>query len=167
MFPVRRFDISQEVKTPELKKDKSNISDFFAVDTVGNKAPVMNYGGWHRNDLASLNAQTDMSVAKAMAMQLHQTDDVDLNAGKTDAEIMLHAKSKYIQSPSEMTQYIEQELAFRDERLARAARIAADAKAAASQKKAMDDLKDSLTPEEREEVRAASRKNQINKLVKK
>lgn len=167
MFPERKFNLTCNFKLPTLKKDKSNISDFFSVDTVGNKAPVFNYGGWHRNDLAMLNAQTDMSVAKAMAMQLHQTDDVDLNAGKTDAEILLHAKSKYIQSPSEMTAYIEQELAFRDERLARAAQIAADAKAAASYKKAMDDLKDSLTPEEREEVRAATRKNQINKLVKK
>lgn len=166
MFPVRRFDINQEVKVPVLKKDKSNISDFFAVDTVGNKAPVMNYGGWHRNDLAMLNAQTDMSVAKAMALQLHQSDDVDLNAGKSDAEIMLHAKSKYIQSPSEMIGYIENEISIRDQRLARAAQVAADAKAAAASKKAMDDLKDSLTPEEREEVRAATRKKQINKLVK-
>lgn len=167
MFPVRRFDINQVVKVPVLKKDKSNISDFFAVDTVGNKAPVMNYGGWHRNDLATLNAQTDMSVAKAMAMQLHQSDDVDINAGKSDAEIILHAKSKYIQSPSEMVGYIENEISIRDQRLARAAKIAADAKAAAASKKAMDDLKDSLTPEEREEVRAESRKNQIKKLVKK
>lgn len=167
MFPERKFNLSGSVKLPTLKKDKSNISDFFAVDTVGNKAPVFNYGGWHRNDLATLNAQSDMSVAKAMAMQLHQTDEVDLNAGKSDAEILLHAKSKYIQSPSEMTRFIEQELAFRDERLARAARIAADAKAAAASKKAMDDLKDSLTPEEREEVRAESRKNQIKKLVRK
>lgn len=165
MFPVRDLNFVPKLKLPELAEDNSNISLFFAVDVAGNSATPKNYGGWPRNDLAQINAQKDMSVAKAMALQLHTSEDIDFNAGKTDAEIMLHAKSKYIQSPSEMTRYIEQELAFRDEALARAQQIKAEAQKVAARKHEIDELRDSLTPEEREEVRVAKRKKQVNKLV--
>ena len=168
MFPTRSIFIKQEVEIPEMAKDKSNLSDFFKVDVAGNKAIPLNYGGWPRSDLAVLNALSDMQVAKAFASQLVELpDDTAHNVGLTEEEIILQAKSKYAQSPSEMTRYIEGQLEFRDAQIAAVKRAQAAKAAAAASKKEIDDLKDSLTPEEREEIRAESRKNQIKKLVKK
>lgn len=165
MFPVRKFDINQHVKIPHLKEDKSNISDFFAVDVQGNKAIPLNYGGWIRNDLAVINAQHDMRVAKSMALELYQAPEIPVNVNKSDAEIMLHAKSKYCQSPSEMTKYIERELEFRDAEIIRRNQIAIEAQKLANKRQELKNIEDSLTPEEREEVRTARRKKVTNKLV--
>lgn len=168
MFPTRNYYIKQEVEIPVMAKDKSNLSDFFKVDVAGNHAIPFNYGGWPRSDLAQLNALSDMQVAKAFASHLVELpDDTVYNAGLSDEAIILQAKSKYVQSPAEMTRYIEGQLEFRDAQLAAVQRSKAAQAAAAASKKEIDDLKDSLTPEEREEIRAESRKNQIKKLVKK
>lgn len=168
MFPIRNIFINQHVPIPKLDKNKENIDDFFKVDVAGNKAMPLNYGGWYRSDLAVLNAQNDMQVAKALAAQLVELPDgTSQNAGLSDEEIILQARSKYSQSPSEMTRYIEGQLELRDVQVAAVQRAQAARVAAAKSKQEIDELKDSLTPEEREEIRAESRKNQIKKLVKK
>lgn len=168
MFPTRNFFINQHVPIPKLDEKKSNIDDFFKVDVAGNKALPLNYGGWIRSDLAVLNAANDMNVAKALANSLVELPDSTTgNVGLTDEEIILQARSKYSQTPSEMTRYIEQQIEFRDQQVAVVQRAAAQKAAAFAHAKELNDLKDSLTPEEREEVRAESRKNQIKKLVKK
>lgn len=167
MFPVRDIrNVSQHVVIPALKEDKSNLADFFRVDVAGNKAVPLNYGGWPRSDLAVINAQKDMSVAKALANSIVELPESNSNAGLSDAEIMLNAKSKYAQTPSECMRYIEQQIEFRDNKIMRQAQIEADARRSLAAKHAEQELRDSLTPEEREEVRVAKRKKEISKLVK-
>ena len=167
MFPVRDLkNVKQHVVIPVLAEDNSNISDFFRVDVAGNKGVPLNYGGWPRSDLALINAQTDMGVAKALANQVTVLPDSDQNAGLTDAEIMLNGKSKYAQSPAEYMRYIEQQIELRDSKILTEQRIQSQAKKVAAERAAEQELRDSLTPEEREEVRVAKRKKQINKLVK-
>lgn len=167
MFPVRDIkNVKQHVVIPVLDEDMSNISDFFRVDVAGNKGVPLNYGGWPRSDLALINAQKDMGVAKALANQVTVLPDSNQNVGLTDAEIMLNAKSKYCQSPAEYMRYIEQQIELRDSKILTRQRVQQQAAQVAAARAAEQELRDSLTPEEREEVRVAKRKKQINKLVK-
>lgn len=167
MFPVRDLkNVKQHIVIPVLAEDMSNISDFFRVDVAGNKGVPLNFGGWPRSDLALINAQKDMGVAKALANQVTVLPDSNQNVGLTDAEIMLNAKSKYAQTPSEYMRYIEQQIELRDSRILTDQRIKQQAAQVAAARAAEQELRDSLTPEEREEVRVAKRKKQINKLVK-
>lgn len=167
MFPVRDIkNVKQHVVVPVLADDKSNISDFFRVDVAGNKGVPLNYGGWPRSDLALINAQTDMGVAKALANQVTVLPESNQNTGLTDTEIMLNGKSKYAQTPSEYMRYIEQQIELRDSKILNQQYVKQQAAKVAAERAAEQEIRDSLTPEEREEVRVAKRKKQINKLVK-
>lgn len=167
MFPIRDLNFVEEFNCILFQSDGSNMHDFAKVDVLGNKRFNNNYAGWPRSDLALIDSQTDLKVAKAMAMELETFDVSNYNEGLTDAEIMLQARSKYCQSPSEQMRYYERMLEIRDKEAAQVSVLRARAAAAARAAKEEQDLKDSLTPEEREEVRSQSRKNQIHKLVKK
>lgn len=167
MFPVRDIkSVRQHVVIPKLADDMSNISDFFRVDVAGNKGVPLNYGGWPRSDLALINAQKDIGVAKALASQVTVLSESNRNQGLTDAEILLNAKSKYAQSPAEYMRYIEQQIELRDSRIFTQQRVREQVAKVAAARAAEQELRDSLTPEEREEVRVAKRKKQISKLVK-
>lgn len=166
MFPSRDLHFVEIFQCVLFDVNGSNSHDFAKVDVLGNKRFNNNYAGWPRSDLALIDAQTDLKVAKAMALELEQFDSPNVNDGLTDQEILLQAKSKYCQSPSEQMRYYERMLEIRDKRAADIATYKARVAAARAAAQAEQELKDSLTPEEREEVRTAKRKNQINKLVK-
>lgn len=98
----------------EIKEDKSNISDFFCADVVGNRRFAQNYGGYPRSDIAEINAQTSLSAAENLLRDLQVFDVDNPNAGLSDAEIMLSHKSKYMQSASEVQGWLENQIAIRD-----------------------------------------------------
>lgn len=124
MFCKQVYDYSEpkELVLPQLAKDGSNKGDFFATETMVSKKFAQNYGGYPRSDIALINEQNNISVARAMVEQLTDYSSVGSeNQGKSDAEIMLSVQSKYMQAPAEFLPYLENEISKRDARLAASA----------------------------------------------
>lgn len=100
---------------PELKKDGSNSQDFFCADVVGARRFVQNYGGYPRSEIAEINAQANL---QAQVNLLHDLEDYspksNPNAGLTDVQIMLSHKSKYQQTPSELQDWLGEQIKLRD-----------------------------------------------------
>lgn len=67
----------------------------------------LNAGGHVRNEIARIREETDINVANNLISRLTEIHSSGANEGKTDAEILLGWKSKYLQTPSEMVDYIE------------------------------------------------------------
>ena len=107
---------SKVIKNPKFNKDGSNASDFYTADVVGHKRFAQNFGGYPRSEIAEINAQTNLQVAKQLLSQLSDfSGDVNnQNAGVPDAVISMAHKSKYQQEPSEMIDFIDSQLAIRD-----------------------------------------------------
>lgn len=95
---------------PKLKKDGSNKYDFFLPDVIDSHKFTANYAGWPRSDVAMINEQSNLQVAQHMLNQLQQFPDGENTVGKTDTEIQLSFKSKYMQTSSEMIRYFDEQL---------------------------------------------------------
>lgn len=102
------------VECAPLKEDRSNISDFFCADVVGDRMFAQNYGGYPRSDVAEINDQTNLASAEALLSKLQVISVSDANSGLSDAQIMLGHKSKYMQTPSEQIRWLEEQIKFRD-----------------------------------------------------
>lgn len=120
MFPPRDLNFKEEIIVPKLADDGSNQCDFYRADVLGSKKFVTNYGGWPRSDLALINEQTDLGVAKAMAAQLvdFNSDAPNSHRGMFDTDIILQSRSKYCQAPAEQLKFIERQISERDARIA-------------------------------------------------
>lgn len=165
MFPRRDYNINSDFSVPKLNEDKSNLSAFYKADTFATEEDCFkNYGGWPRNELAIINETEFLEVAKTLAAKLVPLPD-DTKVGIPDSQLSLMLKSKYCQTPSEVTAHYERILEHRDAIIAERQAAVARKKAAAVQANELQDIKDSLTPEEREEIRVAKRKKQTSKLV--
>lgn len=103
-----------EYEVPELKEDRSNLSDFFSADVVGDKRFAQNYGGWPRSDVAEINSQVSLADAETLLRQLTILPSNDSNVGLSDAQIMLGHKSKYCQTAGEQVSWLESQLEIRD-----------------------------------------------------
>lgn len=128
MFPKRDLNYIEKPIRVELAKDGSNKDDFYCpCGTLDTKSFARNYGGYPRSDLAIINEQTDLNVAKAMLSNLVQIPDGKPNP-QSDAEQILSLRSKYCQSIDEQVKYTERMLTLRDEKIAqlRARQIVAD-----------------------------------------
>lgn len=99
---------------PEIKEDGSNLSDFFCADVVGNRRFAQNYGGYPRSEIAEINAQASLQQAANLLNDLQVSEGSYQPADLSPEEIMLSHKSKYIQAPSEMIDYIDRQLQIRD-----------------------------------------------------
>lgn len=115
---------------PELKKDGSNVQDFFCADVVGARKFVQNHGGYPRSEIAEINAQTNLQAQMALLQTLEDySPKSNSNAGLTDAQISLSHRSKYQQTPSEMQTWLEGQIQLRDVERAKAAEAVKAAKA--------------------------------------
>lgn len=103
----------QEYQNEFPKLDKDTVNGYYRADVIDGKF-TENYGGWPRNDIALINEQTSLEAAKVMLDNLTTLPENNGNAGLSDFDIMLSHKSKYCQSPSEVTSWIENQLALRD-----------------------------------------------------
>lgn len=103
--------LTPEFKVPTLKEDGSNVADFYVADVIGNKAFAKNYGGYPRSDIALINEQTNISVARSMLEALPELPE---SSPAADGEYKLSLRSKYCQTPSEVISYLEDELEKRD-----------------------------------------------------
>lgn len=108
-----------DITLPTLDKEKgSNRADFYCADVLGGKKFAQNFAGYPRSDVAQINAQSDLSVAKAMIERLTDySSDTNPTKGLSDTEIMMAHRSKYTQSASETIRYVENQLSRRDAKL--------------------------------------------------
>ena len=117
---------------PEVKMaaDGSNASDFVVADVIGGKDFVQNFGGYPRSEIAEINAAATLEMQENLLRKLSDFSPTDNpTAGMTDAQIMLAHKSKYQQAPAEIIEYVEKQVAIRDEQRAEYARRLAAEKA--------------------------------------
>lgn len=124
--------------TPQaMKPDGSDSYDFFCADVVGNRRFAQNFGGYQRSEIAELNAATTEAQMRSILATLEDYSPKDNpNAGRSDAEIMLGHKSKYLQTATEVQSYINDQLLQRD-----AARQAAYEQVVAAKQAAADRAK--------------------------
>lgn len=115
-----------DVKLPELLNDGSNIAAFYPMSDVSKENFALNYGGYPRSDIALIEEQQNISVARSMLEQLPDYRSADVPDLRSDAEVLSSVRSKYMQSPSEILPFIEKEIEKRD------ARILKDREAAAA-----------------------------------
>lgn len=136
-------DAAKSIVNPAFNKDGSNASDFYVADVVGHKRFAQNYGGYPRSEIAEINAQTNLQVAKQLLSELSDfSGDVNnQNAGVPDAVISMSHKSKYQQEPAEMIDFINGQLAIRDGiRAQQAAKVAAAKVVTKSDKEIVDEV---------------------------
>lgn len=157
----------KRIHHPHLKVDGFNKSAYYAADIVNKDDDCFkNYGGYPRSELAIINEQQSLDIAK---MQLDAVqilpDDTKLEKDVSDLELQFALKSRYLQTPSEIISYNERLLAERDRR----AQVAAAKKAAAEEARRdaeeLQALRDSLTEDERAEIIKRKRSSELDKLV--
>lgn len=111
----KHVDNNSKIVLATLAEDGSNANEFFCADVVGNRRFAQNYGGYPRSEIAEINAQASLDMQMNLLQNLQDySPGYNPNAGKTDAEIMLGHKSKYIQTPSESVRWLEGQIAERD-----------------------------------------------------
>lgn len=99
---------------PVLKKDGSNASDFFGVDTKARKWQL-NHGGYPRSELAMIAEQENLvAQANLLEQMVDYTPATNPTAGLTDVEISLMHRSKYMQTPNEMQTWLDGQIQIRD-----------------------------------------------------
>lgn len=127
---IDSFDIQVDI----LKADGSNAVDFFCADVVGNKRFAQNYGGYPRSEIAEINAAANLEQQKVLLSQLedYSSSRSNVNAGLSDAEIMLGHKSKYLQTATEVQSYLSEQIQIRDAKRAEVIRQAELAKSKAA-----------------------------------
>ena len=139
---------AKAIKLPKFNKDGSNASDFYSADVVGHKRFAQNFGGYPRSEIAEINAQTNLENAKQLLSQLTDFSEAgNQNAGVPDAVISMGHKSKYMQCPAEMIDYVDSQLAKRDAILAERAAQLAVAQAAKVEKTDNPDAPESVKSE--------------------
>lgn len=109
----KHIDTTIVDNVPTLAKDGSNASDFFLADVVSAKSFMQNYGGYPRSDIAIISDESNAAMQQAMLSDLVELP-INENAGLTDVEISLAHRSKYQQTPSEMQDWLEAQLEYRD-----------------------------------------------------
>ena len=135
------------------------------VDEYTSRDFARNYGGHPRSDIALLNEQTDLSAVHWLLDKLQQRPSDGVGPEISDQELSISHKSKYCQSASEMIDYYDNLLKVRDDRelaqMEEKERAAKEKEFAERRKK----LRESLTQEEREALRIAKRKKEVDELL--
>lgn len=148
------------------ENEKSDPHLFFKpVDEYTSQEFARNYGGHPRSDIALLNEQTDMTQVNWLLDKLQQRPGDGVGPEVSDHELSIAHKSKYCQTASEQIDYYERLLKERDDRelaqMEEKARVEKEKEFAERRRK----LRESLTQEELESLRAARRKKEVDSLL--
>lgn len=150
-----------------LASDGSNAEKFYKADMLAlDGDEFRNYGGYPRNEIAIINEQNSIDVAKAMVEKMVVLNDDSMPESKiSDADLRLGLKSRYQQTISETIDFNEKLLKIRDERIAEArkAAILKHEKALIEGKK--EALWNSLTAEEKEYIVKKRREKELETLI--
>lgn len=113
---LKHVEKSTTFKFDELSSDGSNAERFFCADIVGARRFAQNYGGYPRSEIAEINEAANLETQLSLISSLNDYSPKDNpNAGKSDAEIMLGHKSKYLQAASEQIGWLESQIKRRDD----------------------------------------------------
>ena len=160
----KRENVKVEVITWEEGKSDPRLF-YKPVDEYTSREFARNFGGHPRSDIALLNDQTDMSAVSWLIDKLQQRPSDGVGSDISDQELAIAHKSKYCQSASEMIDYYENLLKQRDDRelaqMEEKQRAEKEKEFAERRKK----LRESLTQEEREALRVAKRKKEVDELL--
>lgn len=133
-----------DVTLPVLADDGHNRSMFYAVSDLTKEDFARNFGGYPRSDIAIINEQQNLSVARAMLENLPDYHSADSPNVGSDVDVLNSVRSKYMQSPSEILPFIEKEIEKRDVRILKEREAAVAAAAAASNSDVTDKNIDGL-----------------------
>lgn len=153
-------------KEPEMLADGSNSELFFVrVSPAENQSFVRNQAGWVRNDLDLIMQMESDNVAASVLNNLREIEQTGFPADESPDVIRQSLMSKYQQSASEVTNWIEQQLEFQDIK-AEEERLLADSKLSEEQRKAaLKDFKENLTNEERDIWLKSKRQKQMERMI--
>ena len=156
----------ETLRTLDFEKFKDNFRMFFRkLDDFTSQAFARNYGGHPRSDIALLNEQQDLSAVNSLLSRLNERSGDGFSPDVPDNEIALAFKSKYCQTASEKIKYYEHLLEIRDNRELEALEGKERDERAAALKAQREQLISTLTAEEKEQIRQAKRKKEIETLI--
>lgn len=145
---------------PDIKCTKENVNAFYTVcDIPTQQSFARNYGGYVRSDIAQIIEEQNQEVAVQLSARLVERPDDTSDDSVVDL-IAAH-RSKYVQTPSEMISWLDNQLAIRDEKQAAQATEEEKLKI---EKEAADrrrQLFDSLNSQERDDLNDKKRKKEI------
>lgn len=94
----------------ELNEDKSNVGDFFAADVIAGKSFAQNSAGWVQNDVDRIIRERDESTQQALLQRLQELPTNGHPADADNTALLMSLRSRYSQTASEVTRFIEQQL---------------------------------------------------------
>lgn len=158
--------LERRAKEPEMLADGSNSELFFArVSPAENQAFVRNEAGWIRNDLDLIMQMESDNVAASILDSLREIEQKGFPADESPDVIRQSLMSKYQQSPSEITNWIEQQLEFQEIK-AEEERLLSDSKLSDEKRaEALKEFKDSLTNEERDIWLKSKRQKKMERMI--
>lgn len=98
----------------ELNEDKSNVGDFFAADVIAGKSFAQNSAGWVQNDVDRIIRERDESTQQALLQRLQELPTNGHPADADNTALLMSLRSRYSQTASEVTRFIEQQLELQE-----------------------------------------------------
>lgn len=158
--------LERRAKEPDMLADGSNSELFFVrVSPAENQAFVRNEAGWIRNDLDLIMQMESDDVAASILNNLREIDQQGFPADENPDVIRQSLMSKYQQSESEITNWIEQQLEFQEIK-AEEERLLADTKLSDEKRvEALKEFKENLTNEERDIWLKSKRQKKMERML--
>lgn len=158
--------INPIVEAPQFDIENSDPHGFYKiVDDYTQQDFALNYGGYPRSDIALLNEQQDMTYVNNLLSRLSERSSDGVSDDVSDFDLSLAHKSKYCQTASEMIKYYENLLEERDRRSLETADEKDREKLAVELAEKRKILRDSLTPEEIQQLNKLKRDKEIESLI--
>lgn len=107
---ITRVDYEVSVIVPTIKKDKSNIKDFYCADVHGGRSFLQNDAGYPMNDIDMIVRQQDAEVRESLLSQLQEVPTSGVPSDTPNDEVLLGLRSRYQQTPSEMVAWYEKQI---------------------------------------------------------
>lgn len=148
------------VVIPEIGVNNENVAAFYAVaDIPTQKSFVRNYGGYVRSDIAQIIDEQNQEVALQLSARLIERPDD--TSDRSVVDILASHHSKYSQTPSEMIEFIDNQLSLRDQKRLETASVEDRKKIEQEAAARRRDLFDSLSSAERDDLNDKKRKKEI------
>lgn len=150
----------------ELAADGSNAELFYCpVSPAENKSFCRNEAGWPRNDIDLFINMENQKVASEILSRLEEIPSEGFPIDENPDSIRLSLMSKYQQTESEVTNWIEQQIEFKEIEQERQ-RLDEESKLNVEQRqKALREFTDNLSSEERDIWLKAKRQRLIDEML--
>lgn len=138
---------------------------YYVADVVDTRVSfARNFGGYVRNDIAVINEQNNSDVVSSLLDRLvvrQQDGKVDI----PDADLRSSLRSRYCQTAAEQTSWLEHQIEIADNLAVEREKAAQAAQELAKNREERLKLRESLTADEKEEIRKAKRSQKLKELV--